>query len=142
MTNEARIHITKQFKDLSTDDTDIFLPKVRKLRPDGASLAEVYRSKQQDVWGKIAREQLHEEEENNQKKHRAKELADSTYGARLREQIQQKHLMEANQHHHGDFMVNAKGGTVGVSMMTSLPLLTSLSRAHPTLLAVGPIRVP
>jgi hypothetical protein len=119
MTNEARIQITKQFKDLSTD-TDIFLPKVRKLRPDGASLAEVYRSKQQDMWGKIAREQLHEEEEANQKKHRAKELSDSTYGVRLKEQIQHKQQMEANQQHHGDFMVNAKGGSVDATFSSAL----------------------
>jgi hypothetical protein len=111
MTNDARIRIAQQSNVLDTG-ADIFLPKVRKLRPDGASLRDVYRSKREDVWGKIVREQFHEEEVSNQKKQREKELADSTYGAKLKEQIALKRQMEAHQHHQGDFMVTAKGGTV------------------------------
>lgn len=111
MTNEARIKISKQYGDLNTD-TDIFLPKVRKLRPDGASLGDVYRSKKEDVWGKILREQLHEEEQKNLEKVKQKELMDATYGIKLREQVQYKRQFDASQNHSGDFMVNATGGTV------------------------------
>lgn len=114
MTNDARIRISQQFKDLNTD-TDIFLPKVRKLRPDGASLADVYRSKREDMWGKIVREQYREEEIMNKQKQKEKEIADSTYGAKLKAQIDLKHQLEANQHHQGDFMVTAQGGTVRMS---------------------------
>lgn len=111
MTNDARIRISQQFKDLNTD-TDIFLPKVRKLRPDGASLSDVYRSKREDMWGKIVREQYREDEIMNKQKQKQKEIADSTYGTKLKEQIDLKHQLEANQQHQGDFMVTAKGGTV------------------------------
>eukprot|EP00604_Paraphysomonas_vestita_P000509 CAMPEP_0174826270 /NCGR_PEP_ID=MMETSP1107-20130205/43753_1 /TAXON_ID=36770 /ORGANISM="Paraphysomonas vestita, Strain GFlagA" /LENGTH=191 /DNA_ID=CAMNT_0016059035 /DNA_START=477 /DNA_END=1049 /DNA_ORIENTATION=- len=110
MTNDARIKISKQYGDLNTDN-DIFLPKVRKLRPDGASLGDVYRSKKEDVWGKILHEQLVEEEQKNYEKLKKKEHMDSVYGIKLKEQIILKRQMDTTQNHSGDFMANATGGT-------------------------------
>jgi hypothetical protein len=37
------------------------MPKVEKLRPDGASLADVYHSKQEDTWAKILHGQIAQE---------------------------------------------------------------------------------
>ena len=38
-----------------------FMPKVTKLRADGASLHDIYLSKKQDFWGKIIKAQFKEE---------------------------------------------------------------------------------
>jgi hypothetical protein len=59
MTIEARAQSLNNPIDITDDD--IFLPKVRKLRPDGASLSAVYKSKKEDIWGKILQQQLREE---------------------------------------------------------------------------------
>ena len=40
----------------------IFLPKKTIVRPDGASLMDVYESKQNDLWGKIIQAQYKEDE--------------------------------------------------------------------------------
>jgi len=110
MTNEALARTAKQ--DIRVDDrSDIFLPKVRKVRPDGATLADVYRSKKEDVWGKILREQIAEEERNNIRKRAEKEAADAAYGEKLREQLAIKSHLERTQVFGGDVMANSTGGT-------------------------------
>ena len=127
MTNDARIKISKEFNDLNSE-TDIFLPKVRKLRSDGASLSEVYRSKKEDVWGKILHQQLIEEEQKNYEKQRHKEQLDALYGAKLKEQIVNKQHIDASQQHSGDFMVNATGGTVRINYYYFIHLYVSFFR--------------
>ena len=62
MTNEAAANLSNTLSTTSMDlDENRFLPKVKKVRPDGATLTEVYQSKKEDVWGKILQAQLLEE---------------------------------------------------------------------------------
>ena len=58
MTNEALSKTSSSNLDF---DENRFLPKVRKVRPDGATLTDVYRSKKEDIWGKILHQQIVEE---------------------------------------------------------------------------------
>ena len=60
-------------------DLNYFMPKVQKLRPDGASLTMVYESKQQDLWGKIIKGQYIADEENKIVKRKQKEDANDEY---------------------------------------------------------------
>jgi hypothetical protein len=64
MTVEAMLK-TKKFNATNTvgvaDDANYFMPKIQKLRPDGASLTDVYASKRQDLWGQIIRAQVIED---------------------------------------------------------------------------------
>lgn len=56
---------TKKLNSNSTvgvaDDANYFMPKIQKLRPDGASLTSVYESKKQDLWGQIIKAQVIED---------------------------------------------------------------------------------
>jgi hypothetical protein len=58
MTNEALSKSTSSQIDFGENR---FLPKVKKVRPDGATLTDVYRSKKEDIWGKILHQQILEE---------------------------------------------------------------------------------
>ena len=62
------------------EDTNRFMPKVRKYRPDGATLSSIYASKREDSWGKIIKQQLLEEQLQNIDKKIAKDEADQLYG--------------------------------------------------------------
>ncbi len=60
-------------------DANRFMPKVKIIRPDGASLRDVYESKRQDIWAKILHEQVIEEEQSNIIKKGEKIEADAEY---------------------------------------------------------------
>jgi hypothetical protein len=85
------------------------MPKVRKLRPDGATLSQVYESKREDVWGKILKEQILEEEKTNMEKKIRKEMADANYGKALRQQLQERDAIDRSQVDRGDVMAKASG---------------------------------
>lgn len=88
---------------------DIFLPKVRKLRPDGASLSQVYESKREDVWGKILKEQILEEDRANMEKKIRKDLADANYGKALRQQRIERDALDRTFVDRGEVMTKSKG---------------------------------
>eukprot|EP01039_Chlorochromonas_danica_P001408 gene1406-1531_t len=71
----------------SLEDENFFLPKRRLLRADGASLADVYHSKQEDMWGKIIQAQVKEEEVRKVAQQRQQEEANKRYGVELKRQI-------------------------------------------------------
>lgn len=66
------------------------MPKKKILRPDGASLLDVYESKKSDTWGHIIKAQYQEELEQNEIKRRERERANKEYGVRLKEQLDEK----------------------------------------------------
>lgn len=68
-------------------DSDYFIPKVCILRADGASLSDIYRSKQQDTWGKIVKAQYKEEQYMNTLKKKQKEYDNDRFGTLLKQQI-------------------------------------------------------
>jgi hypothetical protein len=66
---------------------DFYMPKVTKMMPNGATLMDVYRSKQEDTWSKILKSQL--ADENRQKaQDKIKAMqANERYGIQLRDQL-------------------------------------------------------
>jgi len=72
----------------------------------------VYQSKKEDVWAKILKHQIEEEEVRQEAKRRAKLAADEEYGAKLREQERVKAEMEAQYVHRGEVLANSKEGVV------------------------------
>lgn len=60
-------------------DANYFMPKVQKVRPDGASLTMVYDSKKQDLWGKIIKGQYEADEHDKIVKRKQKEEANDEY---------------------------------------------------------------
>lgn len=94
---------------LSRSQVDIFMPKVRKLRPDGASLSQVYESKREDVWGKILKEQIVEEDRNNLEKKVRKEVADANYGRALRQQLREREAIDKAFVDRGEVMAKSSG---------------------------------
>lgn len=71
-------------------DTNYFMPKVEKLRPDGASLTTVYEAKQRDYWGKIIKGQYIEDEHKKFQDRLKKEHNNEEYSKRLTEQVSAK----------------------------------------------------
>lgn len=69
---------------------NFFMPKKKILRPDGASLLDIYQSKKADTWGKIIKAQYKEELEMNEVKRREKQKADEEYGIRLKQQLDER----------------------------------------------------
>ncbi len=69
---------------------NFFMPKKTILRPDGASLLDIYKSKKGDTWGKIIRAQYKEELEMNEIKRLEKERANEEYGIKLKEQLAER----------------------------------------------------
>lgn len=66
---------------------DFYMPKVTKKLPNGATLMDVYRSKQEDTWAKILKSQLADENRRKvQEKIAAVELNEK-YGIQLRDQL-------------------------------------------------------
>ncbi|CAE7542327.1 unnamed protein product, partial [Symbiodinium microadriaticum] len=111
MTIEASANLSKTASNSIDFDENRFLPKVKKVRPDGATLTDVYMSKKEDIWGKILREQIIEEDRMNSEKRRNKERADAEYGRLLSEQVVTKDRIDATVVHPGDALMNSKGGT-------------------------------
>mmetsp|Transcript_8792 Transcript_8792/g.14980 ORF Transcript_8792/g.14980 Transcript_8792/m.14980 type:complete len:515 (+) Transcript_8792:68-1612(+) len=109
MTNEALARASQIDKANTDDSVDIFMPKVRKLRPDGASLSQVYESKREDVWGKILKEQIVEEDRVNMEKKIRKDLADANYGKALRQQRRDRDAIDRAYVDRGDVMVKSSG---------------------------------
>ena len=66
---------------------DYYMPKVTITRPDGATLMDIYRSKQADTWSLVLKSQLKEEEKEKVIKKLKKEEANETYGRLLKEQL-------------------------------------------------------
>lgn len=85
------------------------MPKVRKLRPDGATLSQVYESKREDVWGKILKEQIAEEDRINMEKKIRKDLADAEYGRALRQQRKDRDALDNSYVDRGEVMTKSKG---------------------------------
>jgi hypothetical protein len=71
-------------------DANYFMPKVEKLRPDGASLQTVYEAKQRDFWGKIIKGQYIEDEHKKREDRMKKEHRNEEYSKRLTEQVNAK----------------------------------------------------
>lgn len=63
------------------------MPKVSLLRPDGSSLTDIYSSKREDMWAKIMKAQLAEEEEQKARDRQAKLKAHEDFGAKLKQQV-------------------------------------------------------
>jgi hypothetical protein len=61
--NDPRLRTDPEglFAELSREN--YYLPKVTITRPDGATLMDIYRSKQADTWARILKAQIKEEEE-------------------------------------------------------------------------------
>lgn len=79
---------------------NFFMPKKKILRPDGASLLDVYLSKKDDTWGKIIKAQYLEDEENKLHTRKKKEESNTEYAKRLKQQlddIQQRKLLDMNE---------------------------------------------
>lgn len=64
-----------------------FIPKVKLVRPDGASLSDVYESKKNDSWGSILKAQVRESERQDKANIRKKHEADQNFGRVLRDQV-------------------------------------------------------
>lgn len=76
---------------------DFYMPKKTLYRPDGASLLDVYRSKQDDFWAKILMTQLKEENKRKIVEREQKIELDAKYGRDLREQLRANEERAANQ---------------------------------------------
>ncbi len=57
----SAVTLSSSASSTSIADMVNFMPKVTKLRADGASLHDIYLSKKQDFWGKIIKAQFKEE---------------------------------------------------------------------------------
>ena len=68
----------------ATSKEDYYMPKVVITRPDGATLMDIYRSKQADTWSLILKAQLKEEEIQKKRDHKTKLQANEDYGVKLR----------------------------------------------------------
>ena len=66
---------------------DYYMPKVTITRPDGATLMDIYRSKQADTWSLVLKSQLKEEEKEKVVKRQQKEEGNERYGRLLKEQL-------------------------------------------------------
>eukprot|EP01036_Dinobryon_divergens_P033545 gene33545-43351_t len=60
------------------NDDNLFMPKVTILRPDGASLLDVYESKKKDYWGRIVKAQYLEDERVQRERELIDEITTST----------------------------------------------------------------
>lgn len=67
---------------------DYFIPKTRLMRPDGATLSDVYESKKNDTWASILRATVKENAENEKRDTQAKYEADQKFGRVLRAQVE------------------------------------------------------
>lgn len=66
---------------------DFYMPKVVKTMPNGATLMDVYRSKQEDTWSKILKSQLADENRRKVAEKIAAVAANEKYGIQLRDQL-------------------------------------------------------
>lgn len=66
---------------------DFYMPKVTKKLPNGATLMDVYRSKQEDTWSKILKSQLADENRRKVQEKIAAIEANERYGIQLRDQL-------------------------------------------------------
>ena len=66
---------------------DFYMPKVTKKLPNGATLMDVYRSKQNDTWAMILKSQLADENRRKVQEKLDSIEADKRYGIQLREQL-------------------------------------------------------
>ena len=66
----------------------VFLPKKTIVRPDGATLMDVYESKKKDLWGKIIQAQYKEDEENKHAAHAAKLKRNHDFGVTFRKDLE------------------------------------------------------
>ena len=88
------------------------MPKVKILRPDGASLSSVYESKTQDTWSLILKQQLVEEQEMNLRKKEKRYQQDAMYGKLLHDQEIEKKRLDSLIIHKGDVLANSTEGVV------------------------------
>lgn len=72
----------KLLEELSREN--YYLPKVVITRPDGATLMDIYRSKQSDTWSRILKAQIKEEEEKKIQDKIDRERANEKFGRLLR----------------------------------------------------------
>lgn len=66
---------------------DFYMPKVTKKLPNGATLMDVYRSKQNDTWAMILKSQLADENRKKVQEKIESIEADKRYGLLLRDQL-------------------------------------------------------
>lgn len=66
---------------------DYYMPKVVITRPDGATLMDIYRSKQADTWSLVLKAQLKQEAVQKIEKKRQNDLKNENYGIALKEQL-------------------------------------------------------
>jgi len=98
--------ILEDLPDIDLDRDNIFMPKKTILRPDGASLFDIYKSKKEDSWGKIIRAQYKEELTENKIKKQQKDEADALYGRLIKKQLHDEHMAaEALKKSNNDFGV-------------------------------------
>ena len=78
---------SKQGKGTFKFDDAHFIPKTPIRRPDGATLSDVYKSKKQDLWGKIIKQQYLESEDNKILNQMKKAKANEDFGKLLTAQL-------------------------------------------------------
>ena len=75
----------------------VFLPKKTIVRPDGATLMDVYDSKKEDLWGKIIAAQYKEDEDNKGKVHAAKLKKNHDFGVTFKKDLEDIRWRRENQ---------------------------------------------
>lgn len=75
----------------------VFLPKKTIVRPDGATLMDVYDSKKEDLWGKIIAAQYKEDEDNKGKVHATKLKKNHDFGVTFRKDLEDIRWRRENQ---------------------------------------------
>jgi hypothetical protein len=82
------IEVNKQASEgtLSFGDS-YFIPKTKLMRPDGASLSDVYESKRNDAWAAILKASVRENAQAEKDGIRSKYESDQAFGRQLRAQV-------------------------------------------------------
>ena len=88
------------------------MPKRTIIRPDGASLLDIYQSKKNDTWGKIIKAQYLEDEEKKVLARREKERANDEYATLLKRQLDDIHQQKLNSTNENNVFAQLENATV------------------------------
>jgi hypothetical protein len=85
--NDPRLRTDPEalFAELSREN--YYLPKVTITRPDGATLMDIYRSKQADTWARILKAQIREDEDNKLKFKHDRETMNASFAKQVRQDL-------------------------------------------------------
>lgn len=110
-----------------------FMPKRKILRPDGASLLDIYRSKKDDTWGKIIKAQYLEDELRKVERRKEKDRANEEYATLLKSQLDEIRRQKEFSVNENNVFAQLENATVSDDNITSLHLSLSL---NPSLLSM------